>query len=143
MGPSLLYIRFFIFGPCYSKFATTLIQVRSEDTGALSDSLTLEIPSTYGEEEAEVSASTMRGSLLVTVIFIVILLILAVTMGLVIRIFRRTQLLSSSQSLSSVRVSSPSLSTEKNKSILSFDTFVARNKISVPEIVSAKANLYA
>ena len=130
--------------------------MQSEDTGALSDSLTLEIPSaavqinsqtcpqcTVGEEEAEVSASTMSGSLLVTVIFIVTLLILAVTMGLVIRIFRRTQLLSSSQSLSSVRVSSPSLSMEKNKSILSFDTFVARNKISVPEIVSAKANLYA
>ena len=115
--------------------------MRSEDTGALSDSLTLEIPSADGQEEAE--ANTMRGSILVTVIFIVTLLILAVTVGLVIRIFRKTQLLSSSQSLSSVRVSSPSLSTEKNKSILSFDIFVARNKISVPEIVSAKANLYA
>ena len=113
----------------------------------MSDSLTLDIPSadvqinpktcpqcTVGEEEAEVSANTMSGGLLIMVIFIVILLILAVTVGLVIRIFRRTQLLSSSQSLSSVRVSSPSLSTEKNKSILSFDTFVARNKISVPEI---------
>ena len=121
----------------------------------MSDSLTLEIPSadvqmnpqtcpqcTVGEE-AEVSASTMSGSLLITVIFIVILLLLAVTVGLLIRIFRKTQLLSSSQSLSSVRVSSPSLSTEKNKSILSFDTFVARNKISVPELVSTKANLYA
>ena len=129
--------------------------MQSEDTGALSDSLTLEIPSadvqmnpqtcpqcTVGEE-AEVSASTMSGSLLITVIFIVILLLLAVTVGLLIRIFRKTQLLSSSQSLSSVRVSSPSLSTEKNKSILSFDTFVARNKISVPELVSTKANLYA
>ena len=130
--------------------------MRSEDTGALSDSLTLDIPSadvqinpktcpqcTAGGEEAEVSANTMSGGLLIMVIFIVILLILAVTVGLVIRIFRRTQLLSSSQSLSSVRVSSPSLSTEKNKSIISFDTFVARNKISVPEIVSTKANFYA
>ena len=120
----------------------------------MSDSLTLEIPSadvqitpqtcpqcTVDGEEAETSA--MSGSLLITVIFIVILLLLAVTVGLVIRIFRKTQLLSSSQSLSSVSVSSPSLSTEKNKSILSFDTFVARNKISVPELASTKANLYA
>ena len=123
--------------------ARVTIQVRSEVTGAVSDSLTLEIPSDNGQQEAVSTSDTMSGSLLATVIFIVLLLFLAVTVGLVISLYRRTKLLCSSQSLHSVRVSSPSLTTEKNKSIISFDTFVKRNKISVPEIVSTKENLYA
>ena len=123
--------------------ARVTIQVRSEVTGAVSDSLTLEIPSTGQQEQTVSTSHTMSGSLLATVIFVGLLLFLAVTVGLVISLYRRTQRLGSSQSLHSVRVSSPSLTTEKNKSILSFDTFVTRNKIAVPEIVLTRENLYA
>ena len=121
--------------------ARVTVQVRSEATGAVSDSLTLDIP---GDTQTEVSdMEAGGGSFLILVIFIVLLLFLAVTVGLVISLYRRTQLLCSSQSWSSVRVSSESLSTDKNRSLMSFDTFVMKNRISVPEIVSTRANLYA
>ena len=121
--------------------ARVTVQVRSEATGAVSDSLTLDIP---GDTQTDVSdMEAGGGSFLVLVIFIVLLLFLALTVGLVISLYRRTQLLCSSQSWSSVRVSSESLSTDKNRSLMSFDTFVMKNRISVPEIVSTRANLYA
>ena len=118
--------------------ARVTIQVKDEGTGAVSDSLTLDIPDAC---ETETDAGQPgSGSLLVMLIFVMILIFLAVTIGLVISLYRRTLRLCSSQSLCSVRVSSQSLSTEKNKSILSFDTFITRNKISVPESVPTIRN---
>ena len=127
--------------------ARVTVQVYSEVTGAVSDSLPLDIPGAEetvsdDTEEAASSETPGGGSFLVLVIFIVLLLFLAVTVGLVISLYRRTKLLCSSQSWSSVRESSQSLSSDKNRSLISFDTFVMKNRISVPEIVSTRANMY-
>ena len=119
--------------------ARVTIQVRNEESGAVSDSLTLETPGADPVDSEERVLET-SGNTLIMATSVTLLLVLAAILCLVISLYKRTRILCSSQSSSLASVTSThSLALEKNKSIISFDTFVSRNKISVPELVSTKA----
>ena len=101
------------------------VQVRDLATRRTSDSLTLDTPDTASSEAAAGSlGSVVAGAALLG---------LAIILGVVISLYRRTAALTSH--------SSQSLAQERDKSIISFDTFLNKNQISIPDFHNTQFNV--
>ena len=110
------------------------VQVTDVATGVRSDSLTVDTPDLV---------ITNTGSVVTIIIAILTILSLLVILSIVINLYKRTKMICSGSDTSS----ETSLRSNQNKSIISFDTFINKNKIKVPSIdsdakVSVQADLY-